>query len=170
MTRQKTSFLDIDTEKYREKDDVKEFRLPNGLSEAVVRKISEIKKEPEWMLNIRLKALAHFLKRTMPVWGADLSVVSFDDIAYYVSPNAKTSTDWKDVPENIKKTFDKLGIPEAEKKFLSGAGTQFDSETIYHKVREDLAKLGVIFCDTDTAVKKHPELVKKYFGTVVPFA
>ncbi|MBI4015607.1 MAG: Fe-S cluster assembly protein SufB [Candidatus Aenigmarchaeota archaeon] len=170
MAGQKTGFLDINTEKYREKNDVKEFRLPNGLSEAVVRKISEIKKEPEWMLNIRLKALAHFLKRTMPAWGADLSVVSFDDIAYYVSPNAKTSTDWKDVPKNIKKTFDKLGIPEAEKKFLSGAGTQFDSETVYHKVREDLAKLGVIFCDTDTAIKEHPELVKKYFGTVVPFA
>ncbi len=170
MAEQKASFLDINPNKYGEKDDVKEFRLPAGLSEEVVRKISEIKKEPEWMLNIRLKALNHFIKRTMPMWGADLSVVSFDDISYYVSPNAKTSTDWKDVPENIKKTFEKLGIPEAERKFLSGAGTQFDSETIYHKVREDLAKLGVIFCDTDTAVREHPELVKKYFGTVVPFA
>src|SRR3989338_969191 len=169
MTQEQASFLDLNPNKYNEKDDVEyEFEMPKGLSEEVVRKISALKKEPAWMLAFRLKALAHFFERQMPKWGADLKNIDFDNITYYLKAKGGNSTKWEDVPANIKKTFEKLGIPEAERKFLSGAGTQFDSETVYHKVRDDLAKLGVIFCDMDTAVKEHPEIVKKYFGTVVP--
>jgi len=166
-----TSFLDLDPNKYNTKDDVEyDVELPNGLSEDIVRKISALKGEPKWMLDTRLKALAHFFSRPMPKWGADLQNIDFDAITYYRRAKAGNSTKWEDVPENIKKTFERLGIPEAERKFLAGAGTQFDSETVYHKVREDLAKQGVIFCDMDTAVKENPEIVQKYFGTVVPYA
>ena len=171
MIQTETSFLDLNPNKYGEKDDVEyEFEMPKGLSEEVVRKISALKKEPAWMLAFRLKALAHFFSRPMPKWGADLENIDFNNITYYLKAKAGNSTKWEDVPDNIKKTFEKLGIPEAERKFLAGAGTQFDSETVYHKVREDLAKQGVIFCDMDTAVKEHPEIVQKYFGTVVPYA
>ena len=170
MTKTETSFLDI-KQNNSEKSDVEyDIELPRGLSEDVIRTISKIKNEPDWMLAMRLKAFKHFEQRPMPAWGANLSNVKFDEITYYVSPHAKNTNSWEKVPENIKKTFEKLGIPEAERKFLSGAGTQFDSETVYHKIREDLAKLGVIFCDMDTAVKLHPEIVKKYFGTIVPYA
>ncbi len=166
-----TTFLDLDPNKYGEKDNVEyEVELPKGLSEEVVRKISALKNEPRWMLDFRLKALAHFFERPMPKWGADLRTVDFDNITYYLKAKAGNSTKWEDVPENIKKTFDRLGIPEAERKFLAGAGTQFDSETVYHKIRDDLSKLGVIFCDMDTAVKEHPEIVQRYFGTIVPYA
>ncbi|MEK6808026.1 MAG: Fe-S cluster assembly protein SufB, partial [Nanoarchaeota archaeon] len=171
MKQAQASFLDLDPNKYNEKDKVEyEFEMPKGLSEEVVRKISALKKEPAWMLDIRLKALAHFFERPMPRWGANLKDVDFDNITYYLKAKGGNSTRWEDVPEGIKKTFDRLGIPEAERKFLAGAGTQFDSETVYHKVREDLAKQGVIFCDIDTALREHSEIVKKYFGTVVPYA
>ena len=171
MPEAQTSFLDINPNKYSEVTEADyEIELPKGLSEEVVRKISTLKSEPAWMLDLRLKAFRHFQQRQMPAWGANLSSVNFDEITYYKSARAKNATNWEDVPENIKKTFEKLGIPEAERKFLSGAGTQFDSETVYHKVREDLEKLGVIFCDMDTALKLHPEIVKKYFGTIVPYA
>jgi len=167
---EQTSFLDINPEKY-EKDDVEyEIELPKGLSEEVVRTISKLKKEPEWMLNCRLEALKHFFGRPMPTWGADLSKIDFNSITYYAMPKAGNESSWEKVPDNIKKTYEKLGIPEAERKFLAGAGAQFDSATIYHKIKEDLEKLGVIFCDIDTALQKHPEIVERYFGTVVPYA
>ena len=169
MPTPKPSFLDINQKNSDFKIEVKYSTELKGLSEEVVRKISEIKKEPAWMLEFRLKAFAHFKKRAMPTWGPDLSAMNFDEITYYRKPDAKNAKDWKDVPENIKKTFERLGIPEAERNFLAGAGAQIESESIYHKVRDDLAKLGVIFCDMDTAVAEHPEIVKKYFGTVVPY-
>ncbi|MBI4170956.1 MAG: Fe-S cluster assembly protein SufB [Candidatus Aenigmarchaeota archaeon] len=139
-----------------------------GLSADVVRKISEIKSEPEWMLDFRLKALDIFMKKPMPTWGADLSKIIFENITYYVSATDKKAKSWEDLPEGVKNTFDRLGIPEAEKNFLAGVEAQFDSEVVYSKVREDLEKLGVVFCSTDEALKKYPELVKKYFATVVP--
>src|SRR3989344_5754304 len=166
-----TSFLDIAQTKYGDKDNIEYFeKFPKGLNKEVVIKISKLKNEPQWMLDFRLKAFEHFLQRKMPEWGADLSKINFDDISYYASSTEKVSDSWDDVPENIKKTFERLGIPEAEKKFLAGAGAMYESTTAYHKLREDLEKKGVIFCDTDTAIHDHPELVKKYFGTVVPMA
>jgi len=170
MPAPKSSFLDINQKSSDFKMEVEySTELPKGLSAEVVKKISEIKGEPEWMLALRLKAFEHFTKRAMPTWGPDLSAMNFDEITYYRKPAGKNAKDWKDVPENIKKTFERLGIPEAERNFLAGAGAQMESESIYHKVRDDLAKLGVIFCDMDTAVREYPEIVKKYFGTVVPY-
>ena len=167
----KTSFLDIDQKKYDFNDEIEYLEvLPKGLSIDVVKKISQIKKEPEWMLNIRIKAYEEFLKKPMQNWGPDLSHIDFNNITYYMSSTNKVAKEWEDVPENIKKTFERLGIPEAEKKFLAGAGAMYESTTAYHKLREDLEKKGVIFCDTDTAIHDHPELIKKYFGTVVPMA
>jgi Fe-S cluster assembly protein SufB len=139
-----------------------------GLSEEVVREISAIKKEPKWMLDFRLKALKIFFSKPMPTWGADLSTIDFDNITYYLRPDAKNANKWEDVPQDIKNTFDKLGIPEAERKFLAGAGAQFDSESVYHKLNEQLEKQGVIFCDTDTALKKHEDILREHFATVVP--
>src|SRR3989338_1401652 len=144
------------------------FQSKKGLSKEVVEEISKIKNEPQWMLDNRLKALKIFESRPMPSWGADLSKINFDEIIYYYKPSDIKTNTWDDVPEYIKKTFDKLGIPESEKKFLGGLGAQFESESIYHNLREDLAALGVIFTDMDTALKEHPDIVKKYFGTVIP--
>lgn len=144
------------------------FKTKKGLSEDVVRQISKQKGEPEWMLQRRLTALKIFESRPMPQWGGDLSHIKFDKYTFYFKPSDKKAQSWEDVPENIKKTFDKLGIPEAEQKFLGGVGAQYESETVYHKLREDLAKQGVIFLDMDSALKEHEELVKKFFGTVVP--
>ena len=166
----KTSFMDIKQDISKRDDVIYEIELPKGLSAEVVRKISEIKKEPQWMTDFRLKAFEHFLQRPMPTWGPDLSKIDFNEITYYRSATEKKAQDWRDVPENIKRTFERLGIPEAERNFLAGAGAQFESESVYHKVRDDLAQKGVIFCDTDTALREHPELVKKYFATVVPYA
>jgi len=120
------------------------------------------------MLDYRLKALEHFEKRPMPNWGADLSDMDFSDIYYYIRPTEKQGRTWDEVPEYIKNTFDKLGIPEAERKFLAGVGAQYESEVIYHSLREDLEKLGVLFLDMDTGLREHPELVKQYFGTIIP--
>ena len=120
------------------------------------------------MRAIRLKALDHFWKQPMPTWGGDLSDINFDDIYYYVKPTETQVKNWDDVPDYIKRTFDKLGIPEAERKFLAGVGAQYDSEVVYHNIREDLSKQGVIFVDTDTALREHPDLVRQYFGTVIP--
>jgi Fe-S cluster assembly protein SufB len=128
-----------------------------------------MKDEPEWMRDFRLKALEHFQKRPMPNWGADLSGIDFDDIFYYIRPAEKQGKTWEEVPEYIKNTFEKLGIPEAERKFLAGVGAQYESEVIYHSLREDLEKQGVIFLDMDSGVREHPELVKKYFGTIIPY-
>lgn len=144
------------------------FRTRKGMSEDIVKEISKQKQEPEWMLNKRLEALKIFLNKPTPTWGGDLSKIEYDQITYYLKPNEKTEHSWDDVPADIKKTFDKLGIPEAEKKFLGGVGAQYESETVYHKLNEELAKQGVIFLDMDSALKQQPELVKKYFSTVVP--
>lgn len=143
-------------------------RTKRGLSEEVVREISQIKGEPEWMTEFRLKALGIFNKKKMPTWGPDLSDIDFSKITYYLSASEKKAKTWDEVPDKIKKTFDRLGIPQAEKNFLAGVEAQFDSEVVYSKIREDLGKLGVIFCSTDQALKEYPELFKKYFATIIP--
>jgi Fe-S cluster assembly protein SufB len=145
------------------------FKSGKGLTRAVVEEISAMKQEPDWMRDFRLKALDHFEKRPMPNWGADLSGIDFDDIYYYIRPAEKQGKTWDEVPEYIKNTFEKLGIPEAERKFLAGVGAQYESEVIYHSLREDLEKQGVIFLDMDSGVREHPELVKQYFGTIIPY-
>ncbi|MDP9118105.1 MAG: Fe-S cluster assembly protein SufB [Actinomycetota bacterium] len=140
-----------------------------GLSEAVVRDISSKKSEPEWMLDRRLKALSIFGKKPMPNWGSDLSGIDFDNIKYFVRSTEKQAATWDDLPADIKNTYDKLGIPEAEKqRLVSGVAAQYESEVVYHKINEELERQGVIFLDTDTALKEHPELFQEYFGTVIP--
>jgi Fe-S cluster assembly protein SufB len=145
------------------------FKSERGLDRKIVEDISAMKDEPDWMRDFRLKALDHFEKRPMPNWGADLSDIDFGNIFYYIRPAEKQGRTWDEVPEYIKNTFEKLGIPEAERKFLAGVGAQYESEVIYHSLREDLQKLGVIFLDMDSGVREHPELVKKYFGTIIPY-
>ena len=144
------------------------FKSKRGLTRSTVEEISKMKNEPEWMRNFRLKAYDYFMERPMPNWGGDLSTIDFDNIYYYAKPTDKMGTDWKDLPENIRKTFDKLGIPEAERKFLGGVGAQYESEVVYHSLREDLEKKGVIFLDTDSALKQYPDMMKRYFGTIIP--
>ena len=140
-----------------------------GLNEDVVREISALKNEPEWMLKLRLKALALFEKKPMPTWGADLSEIDFDNIKYFVRSTEKQAATWDDLPEDIKLTYDKLGIPEAEKqRLVAGVAAQYESEVVYHQIREDLEAQGVVFLDTDTALKEHPDIFQEYFGTVIP--
>ncbi|MGH3545633.1 MAG: Fe-S cluster assembly protein SufB, partial [Mycobacteriales bacterium] len=140
-----------------------------GLSEDVVRDISAKKSEPEWMLQRRLKALKLFYKKPMPNWGSDLSGIHFDNIKYFVRSTEKQATSWEDLPDDIKNTYDRLGIPEAEKeRLVSGVAAQYESEVVYHKIREDLEEQGVIFLDTDTGLREHPELFQEYFGSVIP--
>ena len=149
--------------------DVAGASATRGLSEAVVRDISAKKSEPEWMLNIRLKALNIFDKKPMPNWGSNLEGIDFDNIKYFVRSSEKQAATWDDLPADIKNTYDKLGIPEAEKqRLVSGVAAQYESEVVYHSIREDLEKQGVIFLDTDTALREHPDIFKKYFGTVIP--
>jgi len=145
------------------------FKAQKGLSKEIVEQISKIKNEPEWMLKFRLKSLEEFNRRPMPQWGANLNIINFDDIYYYLRPTDKQSDSWDDVPEYIKNTFNKLGIPEAEQKFLGGVGAQYESEVVYHKIRDDLAKQGVVFLDMDGGLREYPEIVKKYFNTVIPY-
>ena len=146
------------------------FKIPAGLNEEVVREISRKKEEPEWMLKKRLIGLKAFEELKMPSWGPDLSTLDLDKIHFFMMPNAKTNAEsWDEVPENIRNTYKKLGIPEAEKNVLAGTGAQYESEVVYHKLKEEWDKKGVIFLDFDEAVKKHPEIVKKYFmNTCVP--
>ncbi|MFC4563253.1 Fe-S cluster assembly protein SufB [Nocardiopsis mangrovi] len=140
-----------------------------GLNEEVVRDISGKKSEPEWMEKLRLKSLKLFGKKPMPSWGADLSGIDFDNIKYFVRSTEQQATSWEELPEDIKNTYDKLGIPEAEKqRLVAGVAAQYESEVVYHQIREDLEEQGVIFLDTDTALKEHPELFQEYFGTVIP--
>jgi Fe-S cluster assembly protein SufB len=139
-----------------------------GLTRETVEEISRFKEEPDWMLQYRLRAYEHFEKRKMPKWGGDLGRIDFDKIVYYRKPSEREEKSWDDVPEQIKATFEKLGIPEAERKFLAGVGAQYDSEVVYHSVREELSKIGVVFMGTDQALKEYPEIFRKYFGTVVP--
>lgn len=140
-----------------------------GLNEDVVRNISKLKNEPEWMLNRRLKALKLFERKPMPAWGADLDDIDFENIKYFVRSTEKQATTWEELPEDIKNTYDRLGIPEAEKqRLVAGVAAQYESEVVYHQIREDLEEQGVIFLDTDTALKEHPEIFEEYFGTVIP--
>ncbi len=169
MTDDLTSINDNYEEKYGfNVADKPLYKLNNGLNESVIRKISEIKKEPQWMLDIRLNALKIFFAKAMPQWGGNLNDINFDNVTYYLKSSDKTEEDWEKVPEEIKNTFERLGVPEAERKFLAGSGAQFESESVYHNLQEGLTKQGVIFCDMDTAVREHPELVKQHFGKIVP--
>ncbi len=144
------------------------FKSRRGLNREVVEEISQMKGEPQWMLEFRLKALEHFLARPMPAWGGDLSKLDLDNIFYYVKPAEAESKSWDDVPDTIKRTFDRLGIPEAERKFLAGAGAQYDSEMVYHNIQENLKKQGVIFLSIEDGLRQHPDLFRKYFGMVIP--
>jgi Fe-S cluster assembly protein SufB len=145
------------------------FKAPKGLSRELVLQISEFKGEPEWMRDFRLKALEHFLSRPQPTWGSPmLAEVDYDNIHYFVRASEKSSRTWDDVPDDIKRTFDKLGIPEAERKFLAGVGAQYESEVVYHQVREDLEKQGVIFMDMDSGLREHEDIVREYWATVIP--
>jgi Fe-S cluster assembly protein SufB len=144
------------------------YKAPKGLSREVVESISEYKDEPQWMRDFRLKALEHFESRPTPNWGGNLGQIDFDDIHYFVRASEKNSRDWDEVPEDIKNTFDRLGIPEAERKFLSGVGAQYESEVVYHQVNEKLEAQGVIFTDMDTALREHEDLVREYWATVIP--
>jgi len=162
--------LEKDYSKYGFKDPEQYvFKTPKGLNEEIVEQISKIKNEPKWMTEFRLKAFEHFKSRPMPMWGADLSKINFDDFTYYIKPTEKKATNWEDVPETIRKTFDRLGIPEAEKKFLAGSGAMYESESVYHSIQDKLVKQGVIFADMDSGLREHEDIVKKFFGTVVPF-
>ncbi len=144
-------------------------KFPKGINEDIIREISRIKNEPRWMLEIRLKAYKEFVSRSMPQWGADLSEIDFDDIRYFAKASENIGHSWDEVPESIKETFDKLKIPQSERKFLAGTATQYESEVVYSRLKKQWANLGVIFEDTDTGLKKYPELFKKYFGTIVPY-
>ncbi len=144
------------------------FKSSKGLNREVVELISSMKAEPQWMLDFRLKALDHFMQRPIPTWGGDLSKLNLDEIYYYVKPSDKEGESWDDVPEAIKNTFDRLGIPEAERKFLAGVGAQYESEMVYHKVQEHLAQQGVIFLSIEEGLRQHPDLFRQYFSTVIP--
>jgi len=144
------------------------FRSSKGLNREVVEQISAMKGEPQWMLEFRIKALEHYFQRPMPTWGGDLSKLDLDDIYFYVKPTEDESQSWEDVPDTIKNTFDKLGIPEAEQKFLAGVGAQYESEMVYHQIQDHLKKQGVIFLSIEDGLREHPELFKEYFGTVIP--
>lgn len=162
--------LDIISEyKYGFRDPEKYvYKARKGLDREIVEEISFLKKEPAWMTEFRLKALEIFEKKPMPAWGGDLSGIDFGDIYYYLRPTEKAGRSWEEVPEEIKNTFDRLGIPEAERKFLAGVSAQYESEVVYHNIRKDLEEQGVIFTDMDSGLREHPEIVKEYFGTVIP--
>ncbi|AQL56644.1 Fe-S cluster assembly protein SufB [Abyssicoccus albus] len=149
-------------------EDVSLFRSERGLTEDIVRKISEMKEEPQWMLDFRLKSLDQFYKMPMPMWGGDLSELNFDEITYYVKPSDRAERSWDEVPEEIKQTFDKLGIPEAEQKYLAGVSAQYESEVVYHNMEQDLEDKGVIFKDTDSALRENEELFKEHWASVIP--
>lgn len=149
--------------------DVSVFRTERGLTRKVVEEISKLKEEPQWMLDYRLKALEHFYERPMPQWGGDLAELDFDEIVYYVKPSERQGKTWDEVPEEIKQTFDKLGIPEAEQKYLAGVSAQYESEVVYHSLEKDLEDMGIVFKDTDTALKENEDLFREYFGKVIPY-
>ena len=165
-----TENIDMDYSKYDFKDSTEMYvhLSKKGLTKDTVREISKLKDEPDWMLDFRLRSYDVFMKKPMPQWGGDLNKIDFQNIYYYAKASEKTEKNWDDVPEDVKNTFDKLGIPEAEKKFLAGVGAQYESEVVYHNLREDLQKQGVLFLDTDSALKEHPEIFKKYFGKIIP--
>jgi Fe-S cluster assembly protein SufB len=144
------------------------FKAKRGLSEEVVKEISWMKSEPDWMTQMRLRSLKIFGKKTMPTWGADLSVIDFDNIFYFLKASEGQGKSWDEVPDDIKRTFDRLGVPEAERKFLAGVAAQYESEVVYHSLHKELEKKGVIFLDTDTGLREHPDIFREYFGTIIP--
>lgn len=148
--------------------DVSIFRSKRGLTREIVETISNMKEEPQWMLDYRLKSLEIFYSKPMPQWGGDMASLNFDEITYYVKPSEATETSWDEVPEEIKRTFDKLGIPEAEQKYLSGVSAQYESEVVYHSMKQELTDLGIIFKDTGAALRENEELFKKHWATVIP--
>src|SRR5271155_2698617 len=156
---------------FRDKEDYI-FKSGRGLTREIVLQISKMKNEPQWMLDFRLRALDIFHKKPMPTWGNCklLSDIDFDNIYYYIRPSEKSEKNWDEVPEGIKNTFDRLGIPEAERKFLAGVTAQYESEVVYHSIREDLEKQGVIFLDMDSGLREHEDIVRKHFATVIPAA
>ena len=163
------SEIGISDYKYGFHDDVKPvFKSRKGLNKEIIHQISDMKDEPDWMLEFRLEAYEIFKAKPDVKWGGYLASLDFNDIYYYVKASDRTERNWEDVPEDIKNTFDRLGIPEAERKFLAGVGAQYDSEVVYHSAREEFEKIGVLFLDTDTALKEHPEIFREYFGTVIP--
>ncbi|MDN6195035.1 MAG: Fe-S cluster assembly protein SufB [Atopostipes suicloacalis] len=145
------------------------YHTPKGLTEEVVREISKRKDEPDWMLEYRLKAYEHFLKRPTPEWGADLSELNLDDYTFFRQASEGPARTWEEVPEKIKETFERLGVPEAERAYLAGTGAQYESEVVYHNMKKEFEKMGIIFMDTDSALKEYPEIFKEYFGSVVPY-
>lgn len=150
-------------------EDISIYKTNKGLTRKIVEEISEIKNEPEWMKEYRLKAFEHFEKTPIQNWGPSLEQLHFEDYTYYIRPSEKTENNWEDVPDTIKDTFDRLGIPEAEKEFLAGVTTQYESEAVYHNMLKEVEDKGVIFLDTDSALKEHPELFEKFFGTIVAY-
>lgn len=156
--------------KYGFHDDVESvYKTEKGLTEEIVREISAKKNEPQWMLDYRLKAFEHFKNRPMPEWGADLSELDFDDYTFYRQASDKPARTWDDVPEKIKETFERLGVPQAERAYLAGAGAQYESEVVYHNMKKQFEDIGIVFMDTDSALQEYPEIFKEYFGTVVPY-
>ena len=163
---------DLDLSKYKlgwADEEAYVFKPKRGLNEEIIQEMSWMKGEPQWMLDFRLKSYRAFQKRPMPKWGGDMSEIYLDDIYYYIKPTSGGVVDqWDELPDAIKNTYEKLGIPEAERKYLAGVTAQYESEVVFHRNREDLERQGVIFCDMDTALREYPELVKRYFGTVIP--
>ena len=165
----KTKLDELNTNIYDFKNaDNYEFKIKKGLNREIVEEISRQKNEPQWVLDIRLKALEAYNKLSMPTWGPDLSELNMDEIATYVKPKSKLENNWESVPEEIKSTFDKLGIPKAERQYLAGVGAQYDSEVVYHSIKDELLKQGVIYTDFDSAIREYPDLVKEYFTKCVP--
>lgn len=144
------------------------FKSRKGLDEDIIKEISWMKGEPEWMTKFRLDSYRAFVKRPMPQWGGNLNDIDFDDIYYYIKPTDRQERSWDDVPDDIRNTFERLGIPEAEQKFLAGVGAQYESEVVYHSIKKDLEEKGVIFLDMDSALREHPDMVREYFGTIIP--
>ncbi len=173
LTESEASLKDIGSD-YKERfgfnvsEDGYSVKSPKGLNREIVEAISEYKSEPQWMRDFRLKAYEHYESRPTPQWGGDLNQIDFNDIHYFVRASERTETSWDDVPDGIKETFDRLGIPEAERKFLAGVGAQFESESVYHQVNEKLEAQGVIFTDMDTALREHEDLVREYWATIIP--
>jgi len=170
VTAQEDILRGIDTQRYDFKDPEKYvFKSRKGLDEEIVRKISAYKNEPEWMLENRLKALKQFNSMPLPTWGVDLTDFDLNDLYYYVKPTDEIQNDWDEIPDTIKNTFDRLGIPEAEQKFLAGVGAQYESEMVYHNIQKQLENQGVIFLSIEEGLKQYPDIFKEHFGTVVPF-
>jgi Fe-S cluster assembly protein SufB len=144
------------------------YKTKRGLNEDIVCEISKIKAEPQWMTDFRIKSYETFKEKPMPTWGGDLSGIKFDDIVYYSRSSEKQTQSWEDLPTEIKQTYDKIGVPEAEKNFLAGVSAQYDSEVVYESIQKELKKIGVIFCDMDTGLRKYPRIVKEYFGKLIP--